>query len=72
MKMKDSSLKFLYVKWVLKIVSQSRYMAAGEPTVFNMTLQVLRREDGTMMKLTQYNVEQAKYDVQTSGIKGQS
>lgn len=41
--------------------------AAGEPTVFNMTLQVLRREDGTMMKLTQYNVEQAKYDGQTSG-----
>lgn len=43
------------------------FEAAGEPTVFNMTLQVLRREDGTMMKLTQYNVEQAKYDGQTSG-----
>lgn len=41
--------------------------AVGEPTVFNMTLQVLRREDGTMMKLTQYNIEQAKYDGQTSG-----
>lgn len=43
------------------------FEAAGDPTVFNMTLQVLRREDGTMMKLTQYNVEQAKYDRQTSG-----
>lgn len=43
------------------------FEAAGDPTVFNMTLQVLRREDGTMMKLTQYNVEQAKYDGQTSG-----
>ena len=43
------------------------FEAAGEPTVFNMTLQVLRREDGTMMKLTQYNVEQDKYDGQTSG-----
>lgn len=41
--------------------------AAGEPTVFNMTLQVLRQEDGTMMKLTQYNVKQAKYGGQTSG-----
>ena len=41
--------------------------AAGDPTVFNMTLQVLRREDGTMMKLTQYNVEQAKYNGQISG-----
>lgn len=43
------------------------FEAAGDPTVFNMTLQVLRREDGTMMKLTQYNVEQAKYDGQISG-----
>lgn len=41
--------------------------AAGDPTVFNMTLQVLRQEDGTMMKLTQYNVEQAKYNGQISG-----
>lgn len=41
--------------------------AAGDPTVFNMTLQVLRREDGTMMKLTQYNVEQTKYNGQISG-----
>lgn len=43
------------------------FEAAGDPTVFNMTLQVLRREDGTMMKLTQYNIEQAKYDKQISG-----
>lgn len=41
--------------------------AEGEPTTFNMTLKVLRREDGTMMKLTQYNVEEAKYDGYTSG-----
>lgn len=41
--------------------------AAGDPTVFKMTLQVLRKEDGIMMKLTQYNVEQAKYGGQTSG-----
>lgn len=41
--------------------------AVGDPTVFNMTLQVLRQEDGTMMKLTQYNVEQAKYNGQISG-----
>ena len=36
--------------------------AEGDPTTFNMTLKVLRREDGVMMKLTQYNVENAKYD----------
>ena len=36
--------------------------AEGEPTTFNMTLKVLRREDGVMMKLTQYNVEKAQYN----------
>lgn len=36
--------------------------AEGEPTTFNMTLKVLRREDGVMMKLTQYSVDNAKYD----------
>lgn len=41
--------------------------AEGDPTTFNMTLKVLRREDGVMMKLTQYDVEPAKYDNYTSG-----
>lgn len=36
--------------------------AGGEPTTFDMTLKVLRREDGTMMKLTQYSVDKNKYD----------
>lgn len=36
--------------------------AGGEPTTFDMSLKVLRREDGTMMKLTQYSVENNKYD----------
>lgn len=41
--------------------------AAGEPTVFNLYLQVLRQEDGTMMKLTQYEVQQTTYKEQISG-----
>ena len=41
--------------------------ADGDPTTFNMTLKVLRREDGVMMKLTQYSVEEAKYDGHVSG-----
>lgn len=36
--------------------------AGGEPTTFDMTLKVLRREDGVMMKLTQYSVDKTKYD----------
>jgi len=43
------------------------FEAEGEPTTFNMTLKVLRREDGVMMKLTQYDVETAKYDKYLSG-----
>ena len=41
--------------------------AEGDPTTFTMTLKVLRREDGIMMKLTQYDVEEAKYDGYRSG-----
>lgn len=41
--------------------------ADGDPTTFTMTLKVLRREDGTMMKLTQYDVENQKYGNVTSG-----
>lgn len=41
--------------------------ADGDPTTFNMALKVLRKEDGTMMKLTQYHVKQATYDGYESG-----
>lgn len=41
--------------------------AEGDPTTFTMTLKVLRREDGVMMKLTQYDVDEAKYDGYRSG-----
>lgn len=41
--------------------------AAGDPTTFTMNLRVLRRDDGVMMKLTQYNVDCQKYDGQASG-----
>lgn len=40
--------------------------AAGDPTTFTMTLKVLRKNNGQMMKLTQYSVEKAKYDGVTS------
>lgn len=40
--------------------------AAGDPVTFTMTLKVLRREDGVMMKLTQYDVAKEDYDGYTS------
>jgi hypothetical protein len=31
--------------------------AAGDPTTFNMEMKVLRSSDGSMVKLTQYDVK---------------
>lgn len=41
--------------------------ADGDPTTFPMKFKVLRRDDGVMMKLTQYNVDCNSYDGYTSG-----
>ena len=44
--------------------------AEGEPTTFNMSLKVLRREDGVMMKLTEYDITHNIYDkVESSSTK---
>lgn len=41
--------------------------ADGDPTTFPMKFKVLRRDDGVMMKLTQYLVDCNSYDGYTSG-----
>ena len=41
--------------------------ADGDPTTFTMKFKVLRRDDGVMMKLTQYLVDCNSYDGYTSG-----
>lgn len=41
--------------------------ADGDPTTFTMTLTAMRRADGVMMKLTQYDVVPKKYGKYTSG-----
>lgn len=41
--------------------------ADGDPTTFTMTLTAMRRADGVMMKLTQYDVAPKKYGKYTSG-----
>lgn len=41
--------------------------ADGDPTTFTMTMKALRREDGVMMKLTQYDVDCNYYDGYNSG-----
>ncbi len=41
--------------------------ADGDPTTFTMTLTAMRRADGVMMKLTQYDVAEKKYGKYASG-----
>lgn len=41
--------------------------AAGDPATYTMSLKVLKKEDDTMMKLTQYDVSCNKYDQHKSG-----
>ena len=41
--------------------------ADGEPTTFSMNFKVMRRNDGVMVKLTQYNVDCNYYDGYASG-----
>ena len=41
--------------------------ADGDPTTFTMNFKVLRRDDGVMMKLTQYDVDCNTYDGYASG-----
>lgn len=55
---KDEFFQFIIPK--AKVLSESNTItleAEGDPTVFSMSLKVLRPKDGVMMKLVQYNVE---------------
>ena len=54
---KDEFFQFIIPK--AKVLSESNTItleAEGDPTVFSMSLKVLRPKDGIMMKLVQYNI----------------
>lgn len=58
---KDEFFQFIIPK--AKVLSESNTItleAEGDPTVFSMSLKVLRPKDGIMMKLVQYSVEVAE------------
>ncbi len=58
---KDEFFQFIIPK--AKVLSESNTItleAEGDPTVFAMSLKVLRPKDGVMMKLVQYNVATAE------------
>ena len=54
---KDQRYQFEIPLCKLSAETSLQLQADGEPTTFKMDLKVLRKNDGTMVKLTQYNVE---------------
>lgn len=58
---KDEFFQFIIPK--AKVLSESNTItleAEGDPTVFSMSLKVLRPKDGVMMKLVQYSINEAE------------
>ena len=52
---KDELFQFVIPKAKMSAENTITLEAEGDPTVFNMNLEVLRHEDGTMMKLIAYS-----------------
>lgn len=64
---KDQRYQFEIPLAKLSAETNLTLQADGDPTTFNMNFKVLRRDDGVMMKLTQYDVNCNTYDGYTSG-----
>lgn len=54
---KDQRYQFEIPLCKLSAETSLQLQADGDPTTFQMNLKVLRKDDGTMIKLTQYNIE---------------
>ena len=55
---KDEYFQFEIPKAKMGAENTITLEAEGDPTVFNMTMKVLRPDDGVMMKLTQFNLDE--------------
>lgn len=53
---KDEFFQFIIPKAKMNVENTLTLQAEGDPTVFNMSLKVLRPADGTMMKLIKYDL----------------
>ena len=54
---KDQFFQFIIEKAKMGAETTITLEAEGDPSVFDMTLRVLRPDDGKMMKLLQYNID---------------
>ena len=64
---KDQRYQFEIPLAKLSAETNLTLQADGDPTTFTMNFKVMRRDDGVMMKLTQYDVSCNSYDGYTSG-----
>lgn len=64
---KDQRLQFEIPLCKMSSDTNLTLEAAGDPTTFSMTMKVMRRDDGVMMRLTQYDVTSSKYGGICSG-----
>lgn len=56
---KDEFFQFEIPKAKMGAENTITLQAEGDPSVFNMTMKVLRPDDGVMMKLTQFNLDES-------------
>ena len=54
----DEFFQFIIPKAKMNAENTITLEAEGDPSVFNMTLRVLRPADGKMMKLVKYNLDE--------------
>ncbi|MCD8210096.1 MAG: hypothetical protein LUC37_00985 [Prevotella sp.] len=64
---KDQRYQFEIPLCKMSSDTQLALQADGDPTTFSMSLVAMRRQDGIMMKLTQYDVANQKYGKNVSG-----
>ena len=66
---KDERLQFELPLCKMDSNTSLTFDAAGDPATYTFTLTAMQKDDGTLMKLTQYEVNCNKYDGYTSGSK---
>ena len=67
----DEFFQFIIQKAKVQSENTITLEAEGDPSVFNMSLKVLRPKDGIMMKLVKYNIDEeaSAYEVKTTEVK---
>lgn len=63
----DERLQFEIPLCKMDMNNSLEFQAAGEPATYNLKFKVLRKDDGVMMKLSQYQVKPSTYEERCGG-----